>query len=162
MEKIMVETEIQITAADLYDYMLMHTYNSASGIIGSTVGALCFVAAFLTQKWLLLIAGAIILIYLPMTLWTKSKLQWSANEAFQKPLRYVLDDTGVTVSQGEISESQSWENMVKAVSTTRSIVLYTSSRNASIFPKAQLGDQKAALIEVISTHMPANKVKIRS
>ena len=110
----MVETDIKITAADLYDYMLMHTYNSASGIIGSTAGALFVVAAFLTQRWVLLIAGAIILLYLPVTLHTKSKLQWTANEAFQKPLHYVLDDQGVTVSQGEVSESQSWENMVKA------------------------------------------------
>ena len=77
-------------------------------------------------------------------------------------MHYVLDDTGVTVSQGELSESQGWENMVKAVSTTRSIILYTSGRNASIFPKAQLGDQKAELIEMISTHMPPGKVKIRS
>ena len=120
------------------------------------------VAAFLTQKWLLLIAGAIVLLYLPVTLWTKSKLQWSANETFQKPLHYVLDDNGVTVSQGEVSESQGWENMVKAVSTTRSIILYTSGRNASIFPKEQLGDQKSALIEAISTHMAPGKVKIRS
>lgn len=158
----MVETDIQVTAKDLYDYMLMHTYNSPSGIIGSTAGALCVVAAFLTQKWLLLIAGAIVLLYLPVTLWTKSKLQWSANETFQKPLHYVLDDNGVTVSQGEVSESQGWENMVKAVSTTRSIILYTSGRNASIFPKEQLGDQKSALIEAISTHMAPGKVKIRS
>ena len=158
----MVETDIQVTAADLYDYMLMHTYNSSSGIIGSTAGALCVVAGFMTQKWALLIAGAIVLLYLPITLWPKSKLQWSANEAFQKPLHYVLDDNGVTVSQGEVTENQAWDDMVKAVSTTRSIILYTSGRNASIFPKAQLGDQKAELIEMISTHMPPNKVKIRS
>ena len=160
--KNMVETDVTITAADLYDYVLMHTYSGPSGIIGGTAGALFVVAGFLTQKWLLMIAGVIILLYLPITLWTKSKLQWSANEAFQKPLPYVLDDAGITVSQGEVSESQAWEDMVKATSTTRSIILYTSGRNASIFPKAQLGDQKAALIEVISTHMPPNRVKIRS
>ena len=158
----MVEVDVQVTAKDLYDYVLMHTYNSPSGIIGSTAGALCVVAGFCTQKWALLIAGVIVLLYLPMTLWTKSKLQWSANVAFQQPLHYVLDDNGITVSQGEASESQAWEDMVKAVSTTRSIILYTSGRNASIFPKAQLGDQKAALIEVISTHMAPGKVKIRS
>ncbi|MBO4748873.1 MAG: YcxB family protein [Lachnospiraceae bacterium] len=158
----MVETDIQVTAADLYDYVLMHTYHGTSGIIGSTAGALFVVAGFLAQKWLLVIAGLVILLYLPITLHAKSKLQWSANEAFQKPLHYVLDENGVTVSQGEVSESQSWDSMVKAVSTPRSIILYTSGRNASIFPKAQLGDQKDALIEVISTHMPPQKVKIRS
>ena len=114
------------------------------------------------QKWMLLIAGVIVLLYLPLTLYTKSKLQWSATPSFQKPLHYVLGDEGITVSQGEVSESQGWESMVKAVSTTRSIIVYTAGRNASIFPKAQLGDQLGNLIEVISTHMPPTKVKIRS
>ena len=158
----MVETDVNVTAADLYDYVLMHTYNSSSGIIGSTAGALCVVAGFCTQRWMLLAAGIVVLLYLPITLRAKSKLQWSANEAFQKPLHYVFDDEGVTVSQGEASESQSWDDMVEAVSTTRSIILYTSGRNASIFPKAQLGDKKNDVIEMISTHMPPNKVKIRS
>ena len=157
----MVEVDISVSASDLYDYVLMHTYHSTSGIIGATAGALCVVAGFMMQRWPLLIAGIVVLLYLPVTLYTKSKLQWSANESFQKPLHYVLDDTGVTVSQGAVSESQPWEGMVKAVSTSRSIILYTSGRNASIFPKAQLGDQKDALIEMISTHMAPAKVKIR-
>lgn len=158
----MVEVDVSVTAADLYDYMLMHTYNGSSGILGSTVGALCVVAGFMLQKWALCIAGIIVLLYLPITLYSKSKLQWHANESFQKPLHYVLDDQGITVSQGEVTESQSWENMVKAVSTTRSIIVYTSGRNASIFPRNQLEDQAGALIEMISTHMPPKKVKIKS
>ena len=51
--------------------------------------------------------------------------------------------------------------MHKAVSTGRSIILYTSRVNATIFPKRQLGDQKMAVVEMISTHMPPAKVKIR-
>ncbi len=158
----MVEVDIQISPADLYDFNLMHTYHSSSGIVGSTAGALCVVAGFLMQKWMLLIAGIVVLLYLPLTLYSKSKLVWSASESFQKPLHYLLGEEGITVSQGEVTESQAWENMVKAVSTSRSIIVYTAGRNASIFPKEQLGDQLPALIEVISTHMPPAKVRIRS
>lgn len=158
----MVELDVKVSASDLFDFNLMHTYHSSSGIIGSTSGALCVVAAVLTQRWILLIAGVIVLCYLPLTLYSKSKLQWNATPSFQKPLHYVLDDEGITVSQGEITESQAWGDMVKAVSTTRSIIVYTAGRNASIFPKDQLGDRLGALIEVISTHMPPAKVKIRS
>lgn len=154
--------DIEISAEDLYDFNLMHTYHSSSGIVGSTAGALCVVAGFLMQRWMLLIAGIIVLFYLPLTLYTKSKLQWNATPSFQQPLHYLLDDTGITVSQGDVSESQGWENMVKAVSTSRSIIVYTAGRNASIFPKAQLGDQLGSLIEAVSTHMPPAKVKIRS
>ena len=51
--------------------------------------------------------------------------------------------------------------MYKAVSTQQSLIVYTSKVNASIFPKKDLGQRTAAVIEMISTHMPPAKVKIR-
>ncbi len=84
------------------------------------------------------------------------------NPSFQEPLRYTLDEEGLTVSQGEAQERMDWENMHKAVSTGRSIILYTSPVNATIFPKRQLGEERTAVVEMISTHMPPKKVKIRS
>ena len=57
------------------------------------------------------------------------------------------------VSQGEAQEKMAWKDMHKAVSTGRSIILYTSRINATIFPKRQLGEQRTAVIEIISTHM---------
>lgn len=157
----MVEIDVKISSADLYDYMLMHHYNTAGGIMGSGMGAVCILVALSTRKWIFLIAGIVLLLYLPVTLYMKSKQQALLNPSFKQPLHYVLDDTGVTVSQGETREHQDWDTMVKAVSTSRSIILYTSKYNASIFPRNQLGDQKMALIEVLSTHLPPKKVKIR-
>ena len=84
------------------------------------------------------------------------------NPSFQKPLHYQLDDQGLTISQDEDSILYQWSDIQKAVSTGRSIIVYTSPVNATIFPKEQMGDKKAAVIEMISTHLPANKVKIRS
>ena len=78
-----------------------------------------------------------------------------------KAALHEIDVNGITVSQGELSEGQSWENMVKAVSTPRSIIVYTSRVNATIFPKREMGDKTPYVIEMISTHMPPAKVKIR-
>lgn len=161
-EIIMVELDIKIDSKDLYDYMLMHHYNTAGGVMGSGLGAVCILVALSNQKWIFLIAGIILLAYLPWTLFLKSKQQVLTNQAFKEPLHYVLDDTGITVSQGEASEHQDWDQMVKAVSTGRSIIVYTSKVNATIFPKNQMGDSKDAAIAIISTHMPPNKVKIRN
>lgn len=158
----MIEVDVKITAADLYDYMLMHTYHGPSGILGSGIGAVCVLVGLAKHQWIFMIAGVILLLYLPWTLFLKSKQQELANPSFQQPLHYVLDENGITVSQGEMSESQSWDNMLKAVSTGRSIIVYTSARGATIFPKAQLGDHKNVVIEMISTHMPAGKVNIRN
>ena len=158
----MLELTIKIEAGDLYDYMLMHSYNSPAGLIGSAFGALLIVFAFATQQWIFIVLGLVMLLYLPWTLFIKSRSQILSNPSFQEPLKYTLDEEGLTVSQGEAEEKMAWEDMHKAVSTGRSIILYTSRVNATLFPKRQLGDKKAAVIEMISTHMPPAKVKIRS
>ena len=157
----MVEVSVKINAGDLYDYMLMHTYNSLAGLLGSVVGALLVVYALSTRQWLFLILGVIMLVYLPWTLFIKSRRQILSNPAFGEPLQYTLDEEGLAVSQGEAREQMAWGDMYKAVSTNRSIILYTSPVNATIFPKRDLGEQRMAVIEMISTHMDPKKVKIR-
>lgn len=142
--------------------MLMHSYNSPAGLVGSAFGALLIVFAFATQQWMFIVLGLVMLLYLPWTLFIKSRSQILSNPSFQEPLQYTLDEEGLTVSQGEAQEKMAWEDMHKAVSTGRSIIVYTSRVNATIFPKRQLGDKKTAVIEMISTHMPPAKVKIRS
>ena len=61
-----VEFDVKITAGDLYDYMLSHTYSGFSGLFGSIVGALFIVYYAATRTNLyFLIAGILILLYIP-------------------------------------------------------------------------------------------------
>lgn len=156
-----MEFDVKMTAGVLYDYMLRHTYYSAAGLIGSMVGALMVVGYFLGGGFIFLIAGSVILAYLPWTLFLKAKQQMMTTPAFKNPLHYRLSEKGIEVSQGRERQMQEWSNMFKAVSTPRSIIVYTTPVNASIFPKRDLGDQAARVIEMISTHMPPQKVKIK-
>ncbi len=158
----MVELDIKIKASDLYDFMLMHHYNQVSGLLGSILGALMIIVGLPSKNWIFLVGGAALLLYLPWVLFIKSRQQALGNPVFQQPLHYILDENGVTISQGEEVTTQVWEDMYKAVSTSKSIILYTTRVNATIFPKDQMGEKKAAVIEVISTHMPPKKVKIRA
>lgn len=157
----MVELDVKIEANDLYDYMLRHSYNSASGILGSCFGAALVVFAVMERQWMYLVFGLVMLLYLPWTLFVRSRKQVLSNPSFGQPLHYLLDEQGLTISQGEESLQYLWEEMYKAVSTGRSIILYTSPVNATLFPKRQMEERKAAVIEMISTHMPPARVKIR-
>ena len=156
-----VEFDVKITAADLYDYMLSHTYSGFSGLFGSIVGALFIIMYFSVGYFLYLIAGAVILLYIPCSLFLRAHKQVALNEAFKKPLHYVLTDEGVTVSQGENEMFQEWDVVYKAKSTNRSLLIYTSKVNAWIFPKRDLGKDKEAVIQLISAHVAPNKVKIK-
>ena len=158
----MVELDVKIEAGDLYDYMLMHTYSSAAGIMGTAFGAVLILMAFGTQRWAFIALGVVLILYLPWTLFIRSRKQVLSNPSFQKPLHYMLNDEGITISQGEESVQYLWEEMHKAVSTGKSIIVYTSRVNATLFPKRQMEDKKTDVIQMISAHMPPNKVKIRS
>ncbi len=157
----MLEVDVKITDKDLYDYMMAHSYNSASGILGSCVGGLMVVVACLNGYWIYLICGIILLLYLPLNLKVKSKRQALNNPSFKEPLHYKLDEEGITISQGDQSQSQKWEDMYKAISTNRSIIVYSSRVNATIFPRKQLGNDVVKVIEMVSAHMSPKKVKIR-
>lgn len=156
-----MEFDVKIEAGDLYDYMLMHSYHGASGLLGSGVGAVMLLVGAARSQWIFVIFGIVLLLYLPCALFLKSRQQVLGNPAFKQPLHYVLDEEGITVSQGEASQSQAWGDMVKAVSTGRSIIIYTSKVNATIFPRKQLGEDINGLIAHICAHMPPKRVKIR-
>ena len=130
-------------------------------MIATLIGTILIMVFFSTMYVIYLIAGVVLIAYLPGALFLRAMRQVQNTPAFKKPLHYKMTDEGITVSQDENEENQSWDSCVKAVSTGTSIILYTSRTAASIFPKKDLGDQKEALIQMISTHMPPKKVKIR-
>lgn len=157
-----VEFDVKITAGILYDYMLHHAYTSLSGILGTFVGIVILLGYFKTHYFIYLIGAVVVIFYLPCSYFMRSRQQAQLTPAFKKPLHYKMTEEGVTVSQDDESQFQQWDMMVKAVSTHSSIILYTSKNNASIFPRKDLGEDTMKVIEMISTHMPPDKVKIRA
>lgn len=155
------EVDVEVDTGALYDYLLRHTYNSFSGLLGNFVGAFMILVFLVKDASLLyLIGGIVVLLYLPINLYMMAKKQ-SMQESFRSPIHYAFYANGVQVSQGEVRQMQRWEDMVKAVSTTKSIILYTGKNTAAIFPRRDLGEDSYGLIQVICTHMDPKKVKIK-
>ena len=157
-----IEFDVQMTTSKMYDYMLYHTFRSFSGIMGEVVGIMLIVCFFVTYKPLYLIAGIVVVLYLPVALYINAKKQVTLNPVFKTPLHYILDEEGITVTSGENSDSQKWADMYKAVSSGKSIIIYTNKINACIFPKADLGSKLPDVIKMISTHVDPKRVVIRT
>ena len=51
----MVELDVKITSGDLYDFLLRHSYNSVSGLLGAVIGALGVIVGISRQYWIYLI-----------------------------------------------------------------------------------------------------------
>ncbi len=157
----MIECDVRIGASDLYDYNLKYTYGKPVNILAEIVGLFAIVYGIKTVNIPLAVIGALVTVYLPVTLWIRSKQTALLNPAFKNPLHYVLSDEGLTVSQGEESQTVEWDKCLKAVSTGKSILLFTSKTSATIFPRAQLGEKTTAVIQFISSHMDPARVNIK-
>jgi len=159
-----IELDVKMTTAKMYDYMFRHVFTSFSGIVGEVLGILLIAGFFVyetSKKWLYLIMGIIVVLYQPISLYMRAKKQVLSNEVFKEPLHYVLDENGITVSSQENQDSLEWNKMYKAVSTTKSVIIYTTKINACIFPKEDMKDQKDDIIKMICTHMDPKQVNIK-
>ncbi|MDR0964178.1 MAG: YcxB family protein [Clostridium sp.] len=156
-----MEFEVKINSGDLFDYLLAHTYHGAAGHIGSGVGAMLVIFGLARNQYLYLLVGIFLLLYQPVALFIKSKKQLLMNPVFANPIHYAFDAEGYSVSQGEAMQKVLWEELYKVTATSRSIMIYTTPVYASILPRRVLGEQTSAVIQLISTHVPHKKVKIR-
>ena len=163
-----VKFNVKMTDEYMYDFMLYHNYTHASGLMTAIAGVLCL-AVFVTKLmdgemqacavWFM--CAVLFLVISPSSMKAKAKSQVNNTEMFQKPLEYELTEEGIVVSQEGASAIMKWEEVTKAVSTQKSIILYLGRVRAQILPKACMGDQYEEAVKMIHTHIPPNKVKIR-
>jgi len=160
----MVETDIKLTVGDLYDYNLRHSYTQISTLLATAVG-IAGVAVGLywrQQYWIMMVViGALLILYMPITLFVKSSQTIALSPAMKKPVHYLLNEEGITVTQGDQSQTLPWDGVTKAVSTGRSIIIYTSKNSASVFPRKQVGESLPVLIQTISANLDPKKNKIK-
>jgi hypothetical protein len=157
----MIDCDVKITSGDLYDYNLKYAFGKPVNIIAEVLGFAAVVYGIASGNIPLAVIGVVVILYLPLTLRLRTAQTAALSPVFKNPLHYHLDDEGITVSQGEESQTVSWDSCLKAVSTSRSILLFTSKTSATIFPRNQLGDKTALVIRCISEHMSPDRVKIR-
>lgn len=157
----LLEFDVHISTGVLYDYLLKHTYSGLQGILATVIGFLLILLFLRGNGVLYLIFGIVVIVYIPVSLFLSASRQALQVEAFQKPLHYRILEEGIEVSQGNIVELQRWEEMIKAISTGKSIIIYTGPVKAAIFPRTDLGNMVPDLIELICRHMEPKKVKIK-
>ncbi|MCQ2493982.1 MAG: YcxB family protein [Lachnospiraceae bacterium] len=160
----MVETDIKLTVGDLYDYNLRHSYTQIPTLL-ATIAGIAGIAVGIywrQQYWLMMvIIGALLVFYMPITLLVKTSQTMALSPAMKNPVHYLLNEDGITVSQGEQSQTLPWSGVHKAVSTGRSIILYTSKNSASVFPRKQVGESLPLLIQTISANLDPKRNKIK-
>lgn len=149
----------------MYRFLLYHIYHSFSGIFSIAAGlgilALFFVLRDSSQSWIYLLFGILFLVYEPWSLYTRAVKQAKLNPVFKKPLKYTVTEQGITVTQDQTANEAAWESVLRVRETGKSIYVYTSTRNAFIWEKTQMGNETAAVKKLLETHIAPDKRKIK-
>lgn len=163
-----IKIQVKMTEKYMTDFMFYHNYTSASGIMALLAGLLSvavaiqgFVNGNMQNALVWTLCAILFLVVNPHTLKSRAKSQVQGSEMFKKPLEYEFTDEGITVRQDEMEATTKWEEIVKAVSTNQSVILYLNRVRALIFPKECMGEQYVEVLRMIHTHMPPKRVKIR-
>ena len=141
------EFDFQIDEKTLYDFYVSHNLGGIAGILWPVLGVLAIVVAIISgdttpvlYRIVYAVFGFLFLFYIPFDLKRKAKKQVEKNPVYAKPIHYVLDEDGVTTSQGENEAKVTWNDFVKMKLTKKSLILYMRNKNACVFSKEIFGE----------------------
>lgn len=162
------EFDIRMTVPDMYRFNLYHAYHNSQGILSIVLAIMiCVIAALtwgdidMTYSVLYLFFAGVLVLYIPVTLRGKSKLQVEKSPVFKEPLHYVIDEEGITTSQGEASATMPWKQVYKLVSTKRAIYVYGSRIRANVIPRNQIGENYTVIFQLAKEHMDSNRMLMK-
>ena len=163
-----LEFDITLTAKDMFRFNLYQTYTGASGWISVIAAVVCFAAAGTkysergaSYTVLGILLGALILFYMPVTLYLRSKQRIAASEVLKNSLHYCVDGEGISVTQGDADAKLMWDQVYKMVATKNNVLVYSNRVNAYVIPRQQLGEKYRELAEIAKEKLPKYRVKLK-
>ena len=161
-----VSFKVKITEKEMYTFLFNHTYRKFTSILMFVFGLVCIVGAIYTwgdvnptSSLLLLLLGSLYTIIQPYLLWKNTKKQMKKNPVYENELEYQVDETGITVSQGETTTHKKWEEFWKAKDYGSIVVIYIMVNNGIILPKKAIGEDYNTFVDIVSANMPSNLKK---
>ncbi len=155
-----VKFSVQVTVKDMFSFLMHHSYRGGSLIADAivTFGAIGLLLAGFGKgdpvKTVALIFVAMLFTVIhPLQLYSKARKQVKNNEVFKLPLDYVLTEEGITLSQGEQSQSITWADVYQVKEYKSQILVYTGRVYAFIWPKSALSECETEVRELFKKHL---------
>ena len=166
-----IEFDIKLKSKDMFRFNMYQTYTGFSGLSSILFSVLLFGLAgytfytsggeALSKILIYIFAGILLLVYMPVTLWMRSRQSLKASPVLSNPLHYHVDKDGITVTQGESSGVLAWKQIYKMVSTKHLVLIYSNRINAYVIPRSQLGEQYIPLAKLATDKLPKFRVKMK-
>ena len=160
------EFDFKMDEQTLGDFYKSHNKSGFGGILWPMLGVFAILLAVISSeapvsyRILYVIFGLLFFFYIPWDLKKKAKKQVQKNPYYAEPIHYVMDEKGVSTTQGERTASVSWEDFTKVKLTKKSMILYMRNQNACVVALSVFGEdlEKAcAWVQEKVSHKNLNK-----
>lgn len=163
-----VKASVQLTVKQMYEFLMLHTYSTTSGLIGLVLSIGGYIGFFYMLQMeganpmyiaMLFATGMLFTVVQPFMIYRNAKKQVKAYE--EAPMEYTVSKRGIDVKQSEKTGFSSWDEITKVTSTKRLVMFYTSRVHAYVIPKEDIGDQMDTLKAVVKENCYAGFIKIK-
>ena len=163
-----LSVSVQMKTSYLFDFLYQHSYHGFYGVLNygfslfAVILLLCGVGKDNAVTTVALVVLALLFTVInPLLLYQKAAKQKRMVPAFQKPLQYELDETGVTCHQEAERVTFNWSDIAMLRETGKNLILYFGAANAVVFPKAELADKLPAVKELLRKARPDLTKKLK-
>lgn len=162
--------DVKMTAKDLYKYNLRNAYTGMQGILSILFAILVifvfvwkFDALTLVYKLLFIALAVAFLVYIPISLYLRTKQVMANTPVFKEPLTFIMEDEQMSIeSPVEVEDAQGvlpWEDVYRVTKTGSQILIYTNRVSAYIIPRDQITDVEPQLIEILKAKVEDFKLR---
>lgn len=162
------EFDVTLSIRDMYRFSMYHTYTGTQGILSIIIAALACLTAFRTRGTvepvytiLYTVFGVVFIVYIPVSLYLRTKKQLLTSEALSQPLHYAVDEEGIHTSQNGDSADLPWEQVYKMIATKHNVLVYSNRVNAFVIPRDQIAEQYMALWELAKKYLPKYRYRMK-
>ncbi|MSS63802.1 YcxB family protein [Velocimicrobium porci] len=163
-----IKLSIMINPKDMFRFLMRHFYTHFSGIFGVILSLGALVVFFLnigkgepTFMIALFIMASLFTVLQPIQFWVKANQRVKLNPMFKEPLLYTMNSEGITVEQKEDNVLLPWKDVRSIIESKNAIFVYSSSVNAFILPKKQLGQDVQNVKEIMKANTDKNICKLK-
>ena len=155
-----INFQVTMTSKKLAKFLINNTYRKLTGIIWIVFSLV--VVAVTVYTWgkvdlrssiLMIVLASLYTVINPLMLIYKAGKQVKDNKAFAEPLNYELDDKGITVSQGDNSETTAWDETWKFVKYGDQLIMYITTVRAFVWPVADIGEKYDKIVALAEEKM---------
>lgn len=160
-----------MTKEALFDFLLFHAYSKLGGFLVNILGlAVAFMGIMMYASgkiggmsvFFYLCASLLFLGYTPIQLKLRASKQVRINPEYCQPMEFTfLEEDGIVTECRDERKQYSWEDIVRAVVTPKTIGIYYEEERALIIPKEDFGEQFADIFQMIARNLGMQRMRLR-